>query len=92
MATPDNERLVAPLRVIALFNGGIKSITINMGYAELIEFRMGDQARGMTLRAAPLPVLAVVKAIAAQAVHVEGLLCGGAPVVALSTAWACMID
>ena len=52
-AAADDHRLFGQIRVIALFNAGVKGVTIKMGQAQVGEFAIADLARTSASRAAP---------------------------------------
>ena len=65
--TADDERHVSKARVVALFDGGIKGVAIDVGDGELVQFWMADEAGGTAAVAALFIGLRVGKAIAAEA-------------------------
>src|SRR5262249_58341998 len=51
---PDDQRLAGELRAVALFDRGIEGVAVDVGNAELFEFRVGDEVAATALPADPL--------------------------------------
>ncbi len=63
----DNYRFVSDFWVVALFNGCVKRITINMGDGQIMKFGMFYNARAAAGRAAVCIVFELGQAVATKA-------------------------